>query len=511
MRELAGIRRVEFWFAISIAAIYVIRRLLNEVRRIDDMIQQLEDKQIASATIWHDLAGYNHTLNNNFPLIAGVVLFMISWYGFHYLTFPNWNNIENDEKTRLYAGLSILLLFSSVTIYHFAKLQVQFRRDEVGELIGLKVYSVYRKRNVLADFIGFGVLILSYELLSKLAYYLHRNVRQDFRYISLLIWIPMAVFLITFALSANLPETLWRSPVREVLVFLTIPLQIYILQFFIYTSILPYIPDFRSPEFLGRLITGGLFWILLTGIVWGARSHFMYYSAGANYALAILVLFAAVITALVRRSMNKEKVQLQTQVSHTSAELAGLQSQINPHFLFNALNSLYATALKENSEKTADGIQKLGDMMRFMLHENNRDRIPLPKEVDYLRNYIELQRMRLDETHGIEIRVTIQEPNRDLYIAPMMLIPFVENAFKHGISLRNPSWIYITLTLDDSTIYFKVHNSRHATPVNDPEKERTGIGLENVKKRLELIYPGRYTLAIQASEQDFFVALTIRY
>lgn len=511
MRELAGIRRVELWFAFSIASIYVIRRLLDEVRWIDRMVQSLEEDRIPSATIWRDLAGYNHTINNNFPLIVGVTHFLAAWYVFHYLTLPNWNNNKNDEKTRLFAGLSVLLVVSSVFFYHFAKLQVHYRQDYLENYIGLKVYSLYSKRNVLADSIGFGILILSYELLSQLAYYLHRKVRQDFRYISLLIWIPLAVFLIAFALSANLPETLWQSPVREVLVFLAIPLQIYLLQSLIYTSILPYISNFRSAEFQVRIMAGGLFWGLITVIFWGARTHFVYYNAGINYALAFLVLFAAVITALLRRSLNKEKVQLQTQVSHTSAELAGLQSQINPHFLFNALNSLYATALKENSEKTADGIQKLGDMMRFMLQENNRDRIPLPKEVDYLRNYIELQRMRLDETHGIEIRITIQEPNRDLYIAPMMLIPFVENAFKHGISLRNPSWIFITLTLDNSTIYFKVHNSRHSSPANDPEKDNTGIGLENVKKRLELIYPERHTLAIQASEQDFFVALTIRY
>ncbi|RRB02133.1 sensor histidine kinase [Larkinella rosea] len=510
MRELAGIRRVELWFAVSIATIYVIRRLLNEVREIDRMVQSLGD-DIPSATIWHDLAGYNHTINNNFPLIVGVTHFLAAWYVFHYLTFPNWINNKNDEKNRLLAGLSALLVVSSVSFYYFSKQHVHYRQDDLENYIGLKVYSLYSKRNILADSIGFGILIFAYELLSQLAYYLHRKVRQDFRYISLLIWIPLAIFLIVFAFSANLPETLWRSPVREVLAFLAIPLQIYLLQGFIYTSILPNTSNFRTAEFQLRIMAGGLFWGLMTVIFWGARTHFVYYDAGINYALAFLVLFAAVITALMRRVLNKEKVQLQTQVSHTSAELAGLQSQINPHFLFNALNSLYATALKENSEKTADGIQKLGDMMRFMLHENNRDRIPLPKEIDYLQNYIELQRMRLDETHGIEIRVTIQESNRDLYIAPMMLIPFVENAFKHGISLRNPSWIYITLTLDSSTIYFKVHNSRHPAPGHDPEKEHSGIGLENVKKRLELIYPGRYTLAIQESEQDYFVALTIRY
>ena len=154
--------------------------------------------------------------------------------------------------------------------------------------------------------------------------------------------------------------------------------------------------------------------------------------------------------------------------------------------------------------------------MRFMLQENNRDRIPLDKEVEYLHNYIHIQRMRVDESHNIEIRVTIQEPNRAIYLAPMMLTPFVENAFKHGISLRHPSWIYITLTLDATRLYFKVHNSRHEKPAetpdrHDPEKDQSGVGLDNVRKRLDLIYPGRHQLDIQQSEQDYFVSLTLVY
>lgn len=172
---------------------------------------------------------------------------------------------------------------------------------------------------------------------------------------------------------------------------------------------------------------------------------------------------------------------------------------------------MYATALKENSEKTADGIQKLGDMMRFMLHENNHERIPLTSEIAYLHNYIDLQRMRLDETQNIEIRVNIQEPAKEICIAPMLLNPFIENAFKHGISLLHPSWIYITLTLDADHIYFKVHNSLHIQSGNDPEESHSGIGLENVERRLKLIYPGRYNLHIQRSAQDYFASLTLNY
>jgi LytS/YehU family sensor histidine kinase len=135
----------------------------------------------------------------------------------------------------------------------------------------------------------------------------------------------------------------------------------------------------------------------------------------------------------------------------------------------------------------------------------------LAKEVEYLHNYIEIQRMRIDESQGVEIRVTIQEAEGEIYLAPMLLSPFVENAFKHGISLQQPSWIYITLTMDDTRLYFKVHNSLHPKGQHDPEQNSFGVGLSNVKKRLQLIYPNRHTLDIQQSHKDFFVSLALVY
>jgi hypothetical protein len=216
-----------------------------------------------------------------------------------------------------------------------------------------------------------------------------------------------------------------------------------------------------------------------------------------------------ILSAFLRTKLLREKRSFLTEVSQTSAELGALRAQINPHFLFNALNTLYAIAMKEHSEKTADGIQKLGDMMRFMLQENHQNRIPLAKEIEYLHNLINIQQLRLDENQQIELKINLQNPEREVFIAPMLLNPFVENAFKHGISFRNPSWIYITLTHDPERIYFKVHNSYHPKSELDPEKDSHGIGLENVRKRLELLYPDQHELSIQVSEHDYFVSLVL--
>lgn len=212
---------------------------------------------------------------------------------------------------------------------------------------------------------------------------------------------------------------------------------------------------------------------------------------------------------------NKEKIQqllfLKKELGRTTADLQFLRSQINPHFLFNALNTLYGTALQENSERTAVGIQKLGDMMRFMLHENVQETIPLEKEVEYLLNYISLQQLRTLHSDDIKIEVQLDDEDLQYRIAPMLLIPFVENAFKHGISLKEQSWIKISLSCKNDKLYFDVYNSIHSKKEADPEKDKSGIGLANVKQRLEMIYPEKHELIIRETASEFIVHLTVTF
>ena len=212
-----------------------------------------------------------------------------------------------------------------------------------------------------------------------------------------------------------------------------------------------------------------------------------------------------------RNAKKDEEIKtLKTELGKSDANLNFLKSQINPHFLFNALNTLYGTALQENAERTGEGIQKLGDMMRFMLQENTQDTIRLSRDIDYLNNYILLQKLRTSTSEDVTIETQIEAYTGDLMITPMLLIPFVENAFKHGISLQNPSHIKVTLQTKDNTLYFDVHNSIHIRPDNDPEKGQSGIGLENVKQRLSLLYPDRYDLVIRQNAKEFFIHLTVQ-
>lgn len=509
MENSTLVRRIEPFFLVSAATLYVAYILRIEMARFDNMFDRVVSRP---EPIWPEHATYNYLLNTNLPLIAGVFFFLAAWYNFHYLAYPRLTQNNTDSKVWVYGLITIALLVASAFSYNYLKLYVRYRYDDLGNAIGLKAYSTYRKRTVFATTVELGFFILAFELLFQLYAYLSQKIRYDLekyiRWVGYVLLGGSYILLLVFALESSFPIYSWFHPIRSNFFPLALIIIIYYLQAYCYTYILPKFGNFQSAATSISLVL----YILL-----GLASTITLLIASNSFNARIIISFLFIIyatsfsVAYLRRVMSREKTVLQTQVSIKSAELASLRAQINPHFLFNALNSLYATALKENSEKTADGIQKLGDMMRFMLQENNRERIPLSKEIEYLHNYIQLQRMRLDESHGIEIRVTIQEPDRDIYLAPMMLIPFVENAFKHGISLRKPSWIYVTLTLDATRLYFKVHNSLHARHANDPEEDKSGVGLNNVQKRLELIYPGRHELTIQQSDQDYFVALTLGF
>jgi two-component system, LytTR family, sensor kinase len=228
---------------------------------------------------------------------------------------------------------------------------------------------------------------------------------------------------------------------------------------------------------------------------------------------AFQVFFTAPLSWLIyrqRSTLVNQLVSLKTALGRSSATLDSLRSQINPHFLFNALNTLYGTSLQENAERTSEGIQKLGDMMRFMLEENMQDKITLNREIDYINNYISLQKLRTQTSPDIEIQTNIDDQVNNLLISPMLLIPFIENAFKHGISLREKSHIKITLHISGNDLFFDVYNSMHQKPEIDPEKYHHGIGLENVKKRLQLLYPKKHELIIRENANEYFIHLTMQ-
>lgn len=189
-----------------------------------------------------------------------------------------------------------------------------------------------------------------------------------------------------------------------------------------------------------------------------------------------------------------------------TAELGFLKSQVHPHFLFNTLNNICSLARKK-SEKTETALIKLSEFMRYMMDESKEDKVSLSKEIEYLQNYIELQRLRF--TEGVKIDFKVMGDPTPVLLEPMLLIPFVENAFKHGIGIQEESEIWIDLIVTRDKLIFTVRNQIHPY-LGENLPDEHGIGLRNVKRRLELLYPDSHDLTITDDNNIYKVILEIR-
>ncbi len=215
-----------------------------------------------------------------------------------------------------------------------------------------------------------------------------------------------------------------------------------------------------------------------------------------------LFLFAGILFGTLAIRINaKLKESLQDKLN---SELAYLKAQINPHFLFNTLNSIYSLAIIK-SEHTPQAIVKLSSMMRYIISEAAQRFVPLDKEMIYINSYIELQKIRLDNTAIVNYSFTGETENKE--IAPLVLLPFIENAFKHGVNPETDSQIDIQISVSDENLYMHVFNLK-VPHINNPE-QRTGFGLKNSKKQLQLIYPNKHHLSIEDKEHSFSVTLKI--
>ncbi len=202
-------------------------------------------------------------------------------------------------------------------------------------------------------------------------------------------------------------------------------------------------------------------------------------------------------TTIVNRKLNEEKLTL---------ELKYLKSQINPHFLFNTLNNLYSLALTNNDKKTADGISQLSRMMRYMLKDQVSKTISLNLEQEYLKSYIELQKLRFCETDDISITMSCEGESESVKVPPFLFIGFVENAFKYGIDFKTHSFIDIRFEIKNQTLIFTCSNSVK----KDEVIQKNGIGLINIRNRLSLLYPDKHQLMIDQIESTFHVKLEIK-
>lgn len=474
-------------------------------------------------------------VNNQFPfnlyrnvLIPDLGLGALAYFSYLYFNYFIISRLVSAKEIRVngtspgilrrYFGALIqilILIFVLLSVFNLAyyyKNQWQFNYPG-SSFIPTRGYNPNKQLDIPGSFLEVLTIFFLYSIYaiareSIISYIEKHETRKAYR---ILIWNQLTIFLIIYIsiLFFAAAFRLINDGHITIYYFLIIPV------FIVYVSntywIFPLIVEKSSISIhvVGRVLVSTFLSSLIVFILpFHEGSGFLF------FILWTIQLFVITPVSWVLYQQRKDKI-LQLRGSENAlfkskTDLKFLRSQINPHFLFNVLNTLYGMALKENAELTADAIQKLGDIMRFMLHENNLERIQMDREVEYLNNYISLQQLRLKSSPEISINYKTNCHNYNHEIAPMLFLPFVENAFKHGISLTQESWIKITLECTEHEIHFEVRNSLHPHRDENPEKEGSGIGLINVTERLKILYPNKHTVSAANTGKEFLVNLSIK-
>jgi len=232
--------------------------------------------------------------------------------------------------------------------------------------------------------------------------------------------------------------------------------------------------------------------------------HPLFVPFWGNAMLALLILGCNIAVKLLFKSVRDERQLKEMEKENLRTQLVNLKDQINPHFFMNTLNNIHAL-IDVDTEQAKEVLIELSKLMRYVLYESNSEKLPLKRELDFLRSYVALMSIRY--TDELDLKLDIPEDVPDVLIPPMLSVSFVENAFKHGVSYQHPSFIHISIKPGVDNVYFSVLNSCFKETV----KEEGGIGIENTRKRLDLIYKENYSLDIVKKDNQFSVILIIPF
>jgi two-component system LytT family sensor kinase len=500
---------------VSIIAAIIISQYLLEMLRLSP--QQIETEYAAGFINAH--TSFNYYTRVLFPQIGTILVLLLSYFWINrFVVRPLSVPGEKKISTFLLAILQVIIITYLIgPVMYFASFYINPYYGSHSGLIQLPLIFGSHPQPFKNLFGGWSasifcvVIYLLYAFLRELVikYFEKADSRKPYR---ILIINQVSIFLVIF-FAAPAFTSIFNLDIDR----------------FYYNVYFTFIPTVEA-VFITNIYwlfpskcTGGLFtWrfvgtLLFSTFVYAGffsisfGQYFTLWLVLSNWAVQVLVITP--ISWLDYQQRKDKILQLrgaEKALVKSKADLQFLRSQINPHFLFNALNTLYGTALLEGSKNAAAGIQQLGDMMRFMLHENTMDFIDMSKEIEYLKNYISLQKLRTQASPDILIEDNITDEGCNYKIAPMLLIPFVENAFKHGIRLTGKSWIKIKLDCEEGMINFEVCNSVHPVNTNDPEIERSGIGLINVQERLLLLYPEKHQFVHGVAGDEFIARLSIQ-
>lgn len=287
-----------------------------------------------------------------------------------------------------------------------------------------------------------------------------------------LVRIFLAMMIVYFNLYFLVPVFLLKNRWREYILFTIITIQIYVLIDFMMTYSTIWREHLEEASYTP-------FSFILSDASWLATT-----------------LGTAVGINIFKRFLKNQKRIKKLEKTNIETELAYLKEQINPHFLFNALNNIYVQTRKRPTE-ASESVLTLSDLLRYQLYDCAKDKVSLQNEVNYLKNYLAIDRMRKDEE---SLQFEVRGDVKGVEVAPFIFIPFIENAVKHGVTIDKPPYIHILLDIQEEQIIFEVKNSKPAKKI---EHASGGIGMGNVKRRLNLLYPESHNLIIQ-DRQDFY-------
>ena len=224
-----------------------------------------------------------------------------------------------------------------------------------------------------------------------------------------------------------------------------------------------------------------------------------------NFFFFLFILAGSTAYSMIKDRVRADRISREKENENLKTELSLLRSQASPHFMFNVLNNMVALARKK-SDLLEPSLLKFSSIMRYMLYEDGEDKVSLEKEIEYLQSYIDLQEQRFGK--NVQVNVDLKNPDNNYDIEPMLLIPFVENAFKHGTGLIEGAMINIELRVADNKLYFSVKNRYNPSSIEVKDKT-SGIGLANVKRRLNLLYGNKHSLLIAQKDNWFTVSLQL--
>ncbi len=341
----------------------------------------------------------------------------------------------------------------------------------------------------------------------------NRNSRT-FRTIQHVLFLLLAFFILLTVFKFNSPPAAVDYIYTTLFLITVLPV--------VYLHLYWLLPKLRSKALLVFyfiplvLITAGSIWINIQLFDrWSANlfPNFYFISYYTWWEITLFFITFLVLTTLLKLSkswflVNRlQRELLEKEKQRVQEELKALKAQVNPHFFFNTLNSIYSMSLDKDERLPATVLQ-LSELMRYFLYQSNEELVPLTKEIEVLKDYIALQRIRSDEK--LDIKTVIEGDTEQQKIAPLLLIPFLENSFKHGVKGEvGATFINLKISLNGNSLSFLLENNKGAVDVVE-KNDHKGLGLGNVKRRLELLYPRRHHLTIQDQGKDFIVNLQMQ-